>query len=162
IEVTNADLNNVNLVAASPAKVVGNVRIEGTRRLSSNQIWVALRPAEDSAGNRWFSREESSVVTKEGTFEIKSIVTGTYYLEVTSGERDLFPKEETSGGRDLLASPLRISGGANISVEVILASNGAALDGVVRDSKDQPAKNVTVVAIPDAEHRQIRARYLKV
>ena len=66
-----------------------------------------------------------------------------------------------AGGKDLAETPLRVSGGANITIDIVLASDSGTLDGTVKDSHDKPESNVTVVAIPDADHRKLTARFRK-
>jgi hypothetical protein len=50
----------------------------------------------------------------------------------------------------------RLSGPA--SLEVVVSSRGATLEGVALD-KDQPAANATVVVVPEEKYRRIQERF---
>ena len=164
VVVTNADVDNLVLALATPARIQGRVQVEGTFKLDQNEVWVSLNRSNgpDGQASWWPKQEESSVVGKDGTFEIKNVFPGIYDVQVTcASSKGFFAKRITDGGKDVAESSLRVSGGANIAVDVLLASDGATVDGIVTDAQNKPEPNVTVVAVPDADHRKHLARFVK-
>jgi hypothetical protein len=165
VVVTNADVNSLVLAPAPPSRIQGRAYVEDGRKLNANEVWVALKSSDDPDGqlSQWSEQENYSPVSKDGTFEMKNVIPGAYEVEVTFAlGKDFFAKKVMAGGKDLTESSLRVNGGATIALDVVLASDGAEVDGTVLDSQDKPLSNVTVVAVPDAEHRKSPSRFIHV
>jgi len=165
VEVGNSDLNNVRLAPAAGAQIQGRLSMEGGHGFDLSQFSVSLQSPEGNeialGGDDAFARGVAQV-RKDGTFELKNVTAGTYFLEVAGGgnkARSYFLKSVIAGGRDQTDVGLRVATGSNIAIEVVLDAQGASLQGVVVDGNDQPLPNATVITAPDAEHRKQIARY---
>lgn len=97
-----------------------------------------------------------AIVTKDGTFEVKNVPHGKYYLLVSArGQsnqlRDYFTKAVTVNGQEVGDSGFSASPGT--SLDVLISAKGATIEGTVVDEKGKPVPSVTVVDIPDSERR---------
>jgi hypothetical protein len=66
----------------------------------------------------------------------------------------------TVGGQDVTESGFSISGGI-WSLDIVLSSAGATIEGAVVDAKEQPVPDATVVIVPTIEKRNQRDLFKK-
>jgi hypothetical protein len=108
--------------------------------------------------NQWHTYATSlTVATSEpdGRFIVDSVFPTRYKLSY-NGLRPLtnrlpdgwFVKSIRSAGQDVLNHGLTVSGGATLPLEIVLSSEGARLDGVVRLANDELAGRALVVLVP--------------
>jgi len=64
-----------------------------------------------------------------------------------------YAKSARAGNADVLADGLTVEGSGNIDIDIVLASDGAAVNGVVRDANGNPVPGATVVLAPDRRSR---------
>lgn len=164
IEVKDADIEHVRLTPASVGQVHGQLRMDTAQKKDWASTVVVLGPNDDEAKilMQFQGSDESTVqANRDGTFELKAVPSGNYQVLVFSGPsfmRDCFVKSINAGGKDIADSGFRMSGGA-WSLDITISSNGARLEGVVIDDKQQPVADAEVVLIPEARRQKRRDLY---
>jgi hypothetical protein len=78
-------------------------------------------------------------------------IQGLYRLELPSMPLDSFVLSATAGGQDVLRDGLRVYG--DIELEVVLATPGATIAGVVRGGKGVKLSDAVVALVPDGPLR---------
>ncbi|HET7748477.1 MAG TPA: carboxypeptidase regulatory-like domain-containing protein [Terriglobales bacterium] len=161
IQVGQTDLNNVDL-EVSPVlsgAIHGRVRVAGNARLELSQLIVTLQATEarrpefafqpDDRGN---SFPGLGAVQRDGSFvmTMPDDGPGVYYTEVSArgpGLENFYTKAVSYGDMDITESGLTLPTSA-APLEIVIAADGATVQGRVTDARDQPVDNATVVAIP--------------
>lgn len=164
IDVSGSDVNGIRLAASSGSEVRGQVRVDGVQKPDLSQLTFFLRPVDDDGVSSldFGYRQTLASVKPDGSFELKAVPAGVYQLELEGSSRsmrDYFLKTVVSSGRESANRILRVSGGAVISVDVVVSSAGGEITGVAVDEKNQPVASAMVVAIPDGENNRDRTSY---
>jgi protocatechuate 3,4-dioxygenase beta subunit len=78
-----------------------------------------------------------------------------HYMLSLSGTvlRRFYVKSIRAGDADVLAEGLTVTGPGRVNIDVTLASDGAAVQGVVLDKDSQPVPDATVLLAPDLRSR---------
>jgi len=162
VEVTNADVNGLQIRPAPNGQVRGQIRMDSGQKVDWSQTTVRLDADEDSGGSNSsrFGGESSrfTEVKSDGSFELKSVPAGGYHLVASSRAqalRDYFVKSINLGSKDVADTGFT-TGGGSYSLDILVSSKGATVEGTVLDAKDQPVVDAEVVAIPDPTRRKRR------
>src|SRR5262249_34303936 len=101
----------------------------------------------------------SAVAASDFTFRIANILVGDYRLTVQGqgavaagarpGSNAVYIKEARFDGTDVLNGPLRISGTASGTLDILLGIGGGTVSGTLTDRRSQPVPVTQVVLIPD-------------
>jgi hypothetical protein len=67
--------------------------------------------------------------------------------------RKSYVKSARTGEADVLADGLSLTGPGTIGIEIVIASDGGAIEGVVRDENQQPVSGATILLAPDRRTR---------
>jgi hypothetical protein len=70
--------------------------------------------------------------------------------------RRFYVKSARVGDTDVLSEGLDVTGPGTITIDVVLASDGASIKGAVRNKDDQPLAGVTVVLAPEQRSNTMR------
>lgn len=157
LEVTNHDIADLRIVPLAGSQVRGQIRVEGNRTLDFSSLLVFLRSSDHDSAGMFGGTEDSSPtlarVKRDGTFELKSIPAGSYtvLVEGTSRMPDLFLKSVKAGSTDVTGAGLNLGGGGTFSIDVLIGSGAAKLDGSVVDGESHPAADAIVVAVPSGD-----------
>jgi hypothetical protein len=166
IEVKDVDLDNVRLSSEADSEVRGRFRTDNGESLN----WSALSLTLDSGEKdpqydmNWLGPSCRGQFKSDGTFDMKQVPPGKYRVTFNSdtpAARAYYVKSVSLGGQDVTASGFSVSGGT-WSLDVVLSSAGATLEGAVVDSKDQPVSDAVVIALPSLENRASRDLFKKV
>jgi hypothetical protein len=165
IEVKDSDLENMRLTPVSTSEVRGQLRMENGQKVAWAGASLFLQSSDDPSDLRggFQGQIESTTaqVKQDGSFDLKTVPAGNYRVRIFSelaALRDCFVKSIDAAGKDVADSGFTISGGT-WSLDVVLSSNGASVDGVVVDDKNQPVADAEVVAIPEATRQKRRDLY---
>ncbi len=165
---------NVEGVRLNPqvgGAIRGRVRIEGATglRTSASQIFLQLRPAEDSNDAHSddtpisFGLESNPAqVNADGSFEWKDVMPGRYFVQLTESgaTADCYLKSVAAGGREV--SEAGFTAGAGVTpLDVVLDMNGAGIEGVAADPVGQTVADAVVVAVPGPRFRGLPDHYRK-
>jgi hypothetical protein len=167
VRVSNTDVDGLHILPLANGQVRGQFRMDNSKKIDWSQFALRLssnqRPATVGAytasGNGlevldWDEIAPRAEVKHDGSFEIRNVPAGSYRLQV-SGSRtmqDYFLKAVNLGSNDVGDSGFTVAG-TSYSLDVVLSSNGATVEGVATDEKGDPVSDVQVICIPDVNRR---------
>jgi hypothetical protein len=158
IEVTKANVDGLRLRPDLGGDVQGKFRMDTDQKFDWSQLNVALVPVDEHDSEIAFSGSfgppSVAGVSKDGTFELKSVPGANYQVVVgarSNNLRDYITKSVRVEGRDVTDSGFLVSSGTFL--DVVVSANGATIEGTVIDSKGKPVAYATVVDVPSAERR---------
>ena len=167
IVVTAGDVEGVKLSPSPSFTVSGHIRVEGASNASITQYAVNLRPAHSPENSSIYISQDvfgtNAAVDRLGNFEWGNVIRGNYVVQVFGGDRPggFFLKSAKIGGQDITTGFLA-SGPA--VVDLVVSYNGGSVEGKVIEKEgdadgDHPAKNATVVAVPEEKYRNQSERF---
>ncbi len=143
LSVEHSDLEGIRVSAAGCAVVTGHVSIDDGKEVkpSGGFTWVQLDPG---AGN-----DGGVFLKQDGSFELHC-APGTHILNFTGlpGPRGLYVKSIRSANQDVLHNGFTTSGSEQVQLDIVLATGGGNVEGVVSNADDKPLLGATVVLIP--------------
>jgi protocatechuate 3,4-dioxygenase beta subunit len=168
IEVSTADVDRLQLQPNPGGAVRGKFRMDTGKGFDWTQLNVFLLPVDENDFGVTFTvgagviggvvgasgGPAMSGVNKDGSFELKNVTGGSYWLLVRAKAntlRDYITKSVNVNGRDVSDSGFIVSGGT--SLDVVMSANVSTIEGTVVDSKGKPVAHATVLDVPSAEHR---------
>jgi hypothetical protein len=104
--------------------------------------------------SRDFEWKTGGRILPDGSFHISEVGVGSYDVLVEPMPQRMFLKSVRGGAQDLLVNPLRINSNFPPSLDIVLSSMGAAVEGVVVDRTGKPAPGAQVVLIPVSTGRE--------
>jgi hypothetical protein len=85
---------------------------------------------------------------------VRNVPPDHYALRLSgSSLRKSYVKSARTGEADVLADGLSLTGPGTIGIEIVIASDGGAIEGVVRNENQQPVSGVTILLAPDRRSR---------
>jgi hypothetical protein len=76
---------------------------------------------------------------------------GNYHLELEKLPADQYVQSATIGDRDVLAEGIRLQ--SDVDLQVVLATPGAIVEGVVKDASGNSLSDAVVALVPDSPYR---------
>jgi hypothetical protein len=169
VEVPNSDVEGLRIVTMPGVNLTGRVIIEGRpqsdndadlarmrlslRRdpdtIASPSGFAALPPVTTAPGATAPPRPPNGAVLPNGSFNA-TINTGDFKVSVSPLPAGMFVKSIRMGNTDVLSDGLHVNGQPESALEIVIASGGAELSGVVSGSALKVAPNSVVVLVPDA------------
>ena len=144
IEVGGEKIDSIVIAVGRGAKVHGRIVAVGGGTVTFDRVRVGLGSmSEDEAAGTGFAE-----VKKDGTFEIDGIADGGYALNAFGMGPGWFVKSAHLGSEDVLQKGVQVENGAVAgSLDIVISSDGAQIEGTVTDSdKNQPLAGVQVKA----------------
>jgi hypothetical protein len=77
-----------------------------------------------------------------------------YVLGLGGLPREAYVKSARAGETDVLADGLTVTGAGTIEIAIAVASDGGAVQGVVRDKNQRPVPGATILLAPDRRSRR--------
>jgi carboxypeptidase family protein len=172
IEISSANLEGIRLAPQPGGTIRGRLRLEPAAnpqiKADSGMIFLMLHSADsdDDSGSTFNVGNGFSPLTQvnlDGSFEWKNVPAGNYFVQLSdAGARPgYFLKSALASGRDVNESGINASGGT-IMMDLLASPNGASIDGVVMNDKNEPVVDAVVVAVPEARFRSHPDRFHKV
>ena len=98
----------------------------------------------------------SPTINPDGTFTINNVLPGQYRM-VPQVPNGYYVKQLRFDRTDALNQPVDViqRGQDTPTLDVVLSTNVSQIEGVVSDSRLQPAAGVTVVLVPDANRDRV-------
>lgn len=160
LEVGSSNIDGLRLLPQAGATVRGRLRLESSgKRFDPDQVYLVLQPIDgqdDEVAIPGASFSNLAHVTAGGDFVWSDVPPGSYYVQIlgngSGADEDWFLKTVLAGTRDVGESGIAVSGGT-VFLDLVASANGAVVDGVVADSKDQAVANAVVVAVPETRMR---------
>jgi len=140
-----SDVEGVRVTLAPNAVVKAQITVEGT---------VIPKLSELNFGLTRGSGYSAGPVTDDGVETIQGLLPDHY--DVGSFGRmppGFYVKSIRSGDTDVLANGITVAASETIPLEIVLASDGSAVQGVVLDKDQQPFAGATIVLVPAQRSR---------
>jgi len=145
IQVADADVNDLVFTDDPKIEVSGTISAEGPRPDKLN-IYVALEPS-----NSAFSMGGMSAA--DGSFHIASVPMAVCHLDLRSSPPEgYYVKSIRFGDREVKDSDIDFSNGADAPLNIVLASDGGAIDGKVQTADGQPSAGTEVTVARSDEY----------
>ena len=147
VEVAEATVEGVVLSMGSGASIHGWVRTATGAPAPLGRMWIRLQPtAEEGDSGSAFAE-----VSNDGSFELGGVADGGYALAANGLDKGWFVKSVHLGNEDVLQNGVQVENGVvKGSVDIVVSSDGAQIEGNVTDSdKDQSLAGVQVKARVD-------------
>jgi beta-lactamase regulating signal transducer with metallopeptidase domain len=145
VEIDNRDVNAGKLVIGPGVWLRGHITAAeqlpvGVRR---GQLQVTLRPVDGS-----IFLVPSAQVADDGSFVIPRVPERRFRVDLTGLPPEVYFSSARFGGREVMNSGFMVSGDARSGLDLSIASSGGVVAGVVRNGKDEPVSNGTVLLYP--------------
>jgi 5-hydroxyisourate hydrolase-like protein (transthyretin family) len=158
VDVVTSDVEGVLLVLTQGIDIPVRVTLEGKAAASAN-VTVGLNPSTDDATAR-FMAVRRSVARPDGSFVLKEVGDGSYWLHAYSNCQECYLKSASGSGVDLLERGVQVSSGEGPSpIVLVYSSNSGTLTGAVTNKDDVPAPGALVVLVPDSSSHQKPQQY---
>jgi hypothetical protein len=155
VDARGNDVENIVLELAPAAELKGYLRVEGHPLANVADLQVYLQPdGPNYAG--W----AGGPMKADGSFTILNVIPTHYELNVHGFPEDYYIKSAALGGKDILEAGINFTRGTSGAIEIVLASTGGQVEGVVLNADQQPATEASVVAVPD-QPRRSHVRFYK-
>jgi uncharacterized GH25 family protein len=153
IEVAESDLKSVVLAFGHGTDIHGHIIGEGAN-LAIDRIGLVLESQdEDESLSGWAQAK------KDGSLLLTDVVDGSYTVSVWGLEKGWFVKSIHFGATDVLQKGLQLEQGSSSgTLEVVISSAGAELQGTVTDQDGKPIVAAQVRMRPDPETSFNRTR----
>jgi len=155
IVISNADVTGLVLQPEAGGSVIGKVHTEDGATLDwKNMNLALLRVPQDEELPQLAdigALGGNTVLKDDGTFEMKDVAGATYWVFLggqVSQFGDHYLKSVTVEGRETVDTGFEVHGPTTI--DVLLGSKAASVEGTVIDGNGQPAAEVAVVTLPSS------------
>jgi hypothetical protein len=150
IEVRDQDVENVRMTIHPSVDVPGVVKVNGKVTPLAGDLRVGLS-AIGTAGRIANYRgilSRAQTPDAQGKVSIPGAAEGNYDVFVQGGPDNLYIADVRQGDASILVSGIAVRDESPALFEVLLASDGGTVEGVVSNAEKKPAGNATVVLIP--------------
>jgi protocatechuate 3,4-dioxygenase beta subunit len=148
IDVGNADVEGIAVTIAPGVNINGQIIWEGKPSLEKDELTVMPRPVDLEIMFRGRVR-----VNQGNSFTLKDVGDGTYHALVEGQSKDCYIKDVRYAGSSALDDGFTVVRGTAGSLEIIISSQGAAVQGSVSDTDGLPVAGVWAVLVPSAPRR---------
>jgi protocatechuate 3,4-dioxygenase beta subunit len=145
VDVTESNVENVNVALSGAREVTGILRIEGdTGKLKPSDYSLFFMPARGGM----FGGFSNAQVKEDGSFLAKNLMLDDYIVSVNLANQDAYLKSIRSGGEEMLYTGVNV-GRVRPPLEVVISTRSGSVEGTVKDSDSKSAQGVLVVLIPE-------------
>ena len=159
VEMGNADVENLRIVATSASNLSGRVAVEGGGDPDLTKIQVTLTWDPDVLGmpntGQFGGPAANARVRPDGGFML-SAAAGNYRMSISGIPANVFIKSARFGNADILRDGLHVAGMPDGPIDIVLATNAGELEGVAVNNNYDQMPNVVVALVP--ESALLRAR----
>lgn len=151
LEVQDRDRAGVHLTIHASFDVPGILKVDGNAAPAGGNLRVgltALGPAGRIPNYRGIIDRKQSP-GEGGKFTIAAAASANYDVFVEGGSANSYIADVRQDGSSILAKGLEIRETAPAPVEVLFATDGGIVEGVISNNDKSPAGGATVVLIPD-------------
>ena len=166
VEIGNQDVAGVALPLGNGAELQGRVVSEGQKQPGSlTSLRVTAIPLGDTPGSGFRARGSAGAnLQDDGTFVLKDLVEGPARIVLSQPPGGAYVKSIRAQGKDVTDSPLDLHSGDRVQgVEVVIAADGAQLNGSVKESSSGPPVSGASILLFPADARLIgpNSRYIR-
>jgi Carboxypeptidase regulatory-like domain len=144
IHVADADVNGLVFAGRAEAEVSGAVSVEGPRPNKLN-IYITLDPGNSDSGAGDRSADD-------GSFQIKSVPMVVCHLDLRFPPEGYYVKSIHLGDREIKDGDIDLTNGASAPLNILLASDGGAIEGHVQTADGLPSAGTEITVAPSDEY----------
>ncbi|HYH00461.1 MAG TPA: carboxypeptidase regulatory-like domain-containing protein [Terriglobales bacterium] len=161
IEVGDTDVDGIRLNLAESRKrmteVPGQIRIQSANPKPLDQLRVTAQPTRLESFADFFGMAQggSGRVNKDGSFTLRLGASSRYFTNINATSdnfQDFYTKSVTYGNRDVTGNSFNVGATAG-RLEIVVADDGARIDGTVTDANNRLYPGATIIAIPETQYR---------
>jgi protocatechuate 3,4-dioxygenase beta subunit len=164
VSTSEADTNGVEITLEAVNDRIRGRLVLDNPKVSRGGLTLGLKPLSDADSSLLASAAEASAsVSENGEFTLKAPLPGIYMVDVSAsadGYQDFYLKSVLVDGADVTNTGMKFPVSNNSSMDILLASDGAHITGIVTDDKNQPIPSASVVLIPESQFRNRLDLYL--
>jgi len=154
VDVGNADVEGIAMSVVPGSNISGRMVWEGQPALEKDELTVIPRPVDVPFGVRGESR-----VARDNLFTLKGLGEGTYRAQVIGMSKDCYIKDMFYGESSVIKDGFTVTRGEPGSLEIVVSSRGARVQGTVMDSDGLPLAGVSIVLVPDLSQSENYQKY---
>ncbi|HXP71061.1 MAG TPA: carboxypeptidase-like regulatory domain-containing protein [Candidatus Dormibacteraeota bacterium] len=159
LNVGETNVNDVGITLTRGMSLSGRISVEGDQSLDPSEVQIWLKDNDDFFGNG-----AGSKIKPDGTLTFENVPEGNYEFEIYGRppgfSPDFYMKDALVNGESVLDKGLAVpAADSQRSVEVVISSAGARVDGTVTDENDLPTAGATVALVPEEGRRKMFRLY---
>jgi protocatechuate 3,4-dioxygenase beta subunit len=146
LHIGNKDVLDLQIVLRANRSISGRLMMERGEPLPQNRTVLSFTDAKGAS--------YGTGLQADGTFLLSNIPSAILQVQLTEFPENYFIRSARAGSTDVLEGGLNLTENSVDSLEVIVASQGATVEGVVTDERQSPVVGAHVVVIPNAQRLQ--------
>jgi len=154
VDVGNADVEGIAITVVPGTNISGRIVWEGQPALEKEELTVIPQAADVHFGVRGQGK-----VGRDNLFTLKGLGEGTYHAVVLGMTKDCYIKDMRYGESSALKDGFTVTRGDAGSLEIVVSSRGARVQGTVMDEDGLPQAGVSVVLVPELSQRENFQKY---
>jgi protocatechuate 3,4-dioxygenase beta subunit len=154
LDVGNVDVEGIPVTVSAGSNVSGRIIWEGQPALDKDELTITPHPVDVPFGMRGQAR-----VGRDNLFNLKGLGEGTYRADITGMSKDCYIKDMYYGESSVLKDGFTVTRGEGGSLEIVVSSRGARVQGTVMDSDGLPQAGVSIVLVPELSQRENYQKY---
>ncbi len=149
VEVRDQDVENVEIPVSPGFRIPGTVVVAGRTGIDLVPDLTRLRVNLRLVPNRGPGPASPVNPSADGSFVLEGATSGDYRIAITPELENAFLQSIRLGDVDVLDFGLHLDGAPASSLEIVVNTNAATVEGIVLDDRGQPVPGVHVAAVPD-------------
>jgi hypothetical protein len=149
VQILNQDVENVRVTIHPSVDVTGVIKIDGKPATEGGTLKIGLSPtgAASTLANYRGILDRTQTPDANGKVTIPLAAEGNYQVFI-QGADNLSITDVRQGNASILASGINVGNASPASFELLLSSNGGAVEGVVLNTDKSPMGGATVLLVP--------------
>jgi hypothetical protein len=155
LDVANSDVE-VAIMVSRGSDIAGHVSWEGVAPSDLRALYVRLQSLDEDP-----MPIPGASAKQDGTLQFKNVPEGTYrpIASFPGAQENFYLKAARYGTATVTEAGFTVQPGSDASLDLIMGTRAAQIDGVVLNADSLPTAGSTVVLIPDPPHRDVKHRY---
>jgi protocatechuate 3,4-dioxygenase beta subunit len=149
LQIGDRNISNLEITLKPYPSIDGRVIAEGGEMLPEERTALVFNNFDTGGDGTPFG----TGLRPDGTFMLTNVTPGIMRLELTGFPDNFFIRSARAGDKDVLRDGLDLTENSVESLQVIVASKGGMLEGVVNDERQAPVVGARVVLMPNPGQR---------
>ncbi|MGA2601348.1 MAG: carboxypeptidase-like regulatory domain-containing protein, partial [Bryobacteraceae bacterium] len=141
----------INIPLEPGVTISGTVTVTGRDAANHTASFVSLVPGDDVP---WNGPPFRATVNPDGTYKIPSVPPGIWDIEAGPVPKGGYMKSMLLGDQDVLTEEMRITSSTAAPLNIVIATNGASLEGQVTNAAGDPVQ-APVVLMPAGRFQDV-------
>jgi hypothetical protein len=148
IDITDIDVEGLQLTPLPGMDIRGQLTWDPKPSLEKDALILNVRPADST-----FQFGAQARVASNGAFSLRDVPESLYRLSSTGQSQDCYLKSIRYAGMEISDDEFNVIRGTQATLEVIISSRGAHVQGIAKDADGLPAAGVWVALVPEEARR---------